>query len=61
MLHLRKKLKSAPEDEWASFMVYFSMKEDEILQSSGNDIVDSILAIFEEVTPAMKLCIQTAL
>ena len=61
MLHLRKKLKSASEDDWASFMVYFSMKEDEILQSSGNDIVDSILAIFEEVTPAMKLCIQTAL
>lgn len=61
MFRLRKKLETASPNDWASFMVYFSMKEDEVLQSSGNDIVDAILAIFEEVTPAMKLCIQTAL
>ena len=28
---------------------------------SGTDLVESMLAIFEEVTPAMRLCTETPL
>ena len=37
------------------------MEKDDIADSSGADLIESMLAIFREVTPAMNLCMQTKL
>jgi hypothetical protein len=37
------------------------MSEKEVKSSSGVDLVESMMAIFEEVTPTMNLCMQVQL
>jgi hypothetical protein len=37
------------------------MPEEEVRESSGIDLIESMMAIFEEVTPAMNLCMQIQL
>jgi hypothetical protein len=58
MARLKKVLQDAPADNWAGFQVYYPMPEKEVRSSSGVDLVESMLAIFGEVTPAMNLCMQ---
>ena len=58
---LKKALENAPPAEWAGFQVYYAMPEKEVQASSGADLVESMMAIFEEVTPAMNLCMQIEL
>ena len=55
---LRKILNEAPADSWAGFQVYYPMKEKDVADSSGVDLVESMLAVFREVTPAMNECMQ---
>lgn len=61
MLELKRLLRSAPPDDWAGFQVYYPMREDEVQNSSGVDLVESMMAIFGEATPAMNLCMQIRL
>jgi len=61
MAKLKKILGSAPPASWAGFQVYYPMPEKEVRSSSGVDLVESMMAIFEEVTPAMNLCMQIRL
>ncbi len=61
MAKLKKMLEEAPPDEWAGFQVYYPMPEEEVRESSGVDLIESMMAIFEEVTPAMNLCMQIQL
>jgi hypothetical protein len=58
---LKKALKSAHADQWAGFQLYYPMSKREVQKSTGVDLVESILAIFEEVTPAMNLSMQVPL
>jgi hypothetical protein len=58
---LRKRLDSAPAGEWAGFQLFYPMGEAEVRAATGPDLVESMLAVFREVTPAMNLCMQTAL
>lgn len=58
---LKKILTDAPAASWAGFQVYYPMSEEEVRSSSGVDIVESMMAIFNEVTPAMNLCMQIRL
>jgi hypothetical protein len=58
---LKKALASAPPAEWAGFQVYYPMTEKEVRSSLGVDLIESMMAIFEEVTPAMNLCMQIQL
>ena len=58
---LRAGLEQAPGNGWAGFLLYFPMDEETVRGTSGTDLVESMLAIYEEVTPAMRLCIQTPL
>jgi hypothetical protein len=37
------------------------MSEEEVHASTGLDLVESMLAIFREVTPTMNLCLQVRL
>jgi len=61
MATLRRMLAQAPASDWAGFQVYYAMTEDEVRASTGLDLVESMLAIFTEVTPLMNLCSQTRL
>ncbi len=58
MLKLRRLLQNAPKNRWAGFQVFYPMGKREVRGSTGVDLVDSMLAIFDEVTPAMNLCMQ---
>lgn len=58
---LRRTLQAAPHNQWAGFQIYYPMRESEVRTATGLDLVDSMLAVFEEVTPAMNLCMQIQL
>jgi hypothetical protein len=58
MTKLRKLLEDAPVKSWAGFQLYYPMNENEVCGSSGLDLVESMIAIFREVTPLMNLCMQ---
>ena len=60
-LELGKLLRAAPSNQWACFQVFYSMDEDEVQSSTGLDLVESMLAVFDEVTPVMNLCMQIQL
>jgi hypothetical protein len=55
---LKKTLENASPASWAGFQVYYAMSEKEVRDSSGIDLIESMMAIFEEVTPAMNLTMQ---
>ncbi len=59
--NLRKLIAGIPSNHWASFQLYYPMRQEEVQNSSGLDLVESMLAIFQEVTPAMNLTMQTQL
>jgi hypothetical protein len=61
MQKLRRLLAAAPAAHWAGFQLYYPMSEDEVHASTGLDLVESMLAVFREVTPAMNLCMQIRL
>ena len=56
---LRKLLTTTTPDNWAGFQLYYPMREEEVRGSIGVDLVEAMLAVFHEVTPAMNLCMQT--
>jgi hypothetical protein len=58
---LRNPLKKITPGEWAGFQLYYPMREEELRGSNGVDLVEAMLAVFHEVTPAMNLCMQTRL
>jgi len=60
-LELRRYLRAAPQAHWAGLQVYYPMREQDVKSSTGADLVDSMLAVFREVTPAMNLCMQVQL
>jgi len=61
ILELRRTLLAAPGDNWAGFQLYYSMPAAEVQAATGLDLVEAMLAIFDEVTPAMNLCMQIRL
>ena len=56
---LKKLLTTTTPNEWAGFQLYYPMPEEDVRGSNGVDLVEAMLAIFHEVTPAMNLCMQT--
>ena len=61
MRKLRKVLAGAPGGHWAGFQLYYPMPESDVRSTTGLDLVESMLAVFREVTPAMNLCMQIRL
>lgn len=61
MRKLRQALNDAPGNHWAGFQLYYPMTESETRRTTGLDLVESVLAIFGEVTPIMNLCMQIKL
>lgn len=60
-VRLRQVLEAAREDRWAGFQVYYPLDEREVRSSTGLDLVEAMLAVFREVTPAMNLCMEVRL
>lgn len=58
---LRRVLRAAPKNHWAGFQVYYAMDECEVRSATGVDLVESMLAVFEEVRPVMNLCMDIQL
>ncbi len=58
---LREALEAAPKRQWAGFQLYYPMTEADVRASSGAELVEAILAVFEEVTPAVNLCAEAPL
>jgi hypothetical protein len=58
---LRALLDRAPATEWCGFQVYFPMDERDVQAMTGTDLVDTMMAVFEEVRPAMNACMQVAI
>lgn len=61
MRKLRRLLEAAPRNHWAGLQLYYAMQESEVRGSTGVDLVEAMLAVFREVTPAMNLCMQIQL
>ncbi len=58
VLKLRRSLARAAPNRWAGFQLYYPMTEEEVKGSTGVDLVEAMLAVFEEVRPLMNLCQQ---
>lgn len=58
---IARALRKVPPDEWVGFQLFYSMDENEVHRTAGHDLVDSMMAVFEEVTPVMNLCMQVRL
>jgi hypothetical protein len=61
MSMLRSRLEVAAKNHWAGFQLFYPMGESEVRDATGTDLVESMLAIFQEVTLAMNVCMQTKL
>ncbi|MEE8349850.1 MAG: hypothetical protein V3R94_09785 [Acidobacteriota bacterium] len=55
---LKKILRGYPDPEWVVFQLYYPMTPEEVHGSIGSDLVESILAIMQEVAPVMNECMQ---
>ena len=58
---LQKALLGYEDPDWVVFQLYYPMTEQEVQRSSGSDLVESILAIMQEVAPVMNECMQIPL
>jgi hypothetical protein len=54
-------LNAASTTNWAGFQLFYPMTEDDVRVSAGLDLIESMLAVFREVTPAMNQCMQIEL
>jgi len=58
---LKRVLQAAGANEWAGLQVYYPMTEKEVGNSTGPDLIDSMLAVFDEVTTICNVCSDVAL
>lgn len=58
---IRRILAKAPPRSWAGFQLYYPMKEKEVINTTGAELFEAMLAVFEEVTAAMNLCMHIQL
>jgi len=58
---LAEAARRAPRNRWAGFQLYYPMPERELRASSGFELTGAVIAGFQEVVPAMNLCMQVPL
>jgi hypothetical protein len=58
---IKRQLQKSPAGDWAGFQLFYAMDEREVRGSTGVDLIESMMAVFEEVTPAMNLSMQIEL
>jgi hypothetical protein len=52
---VRRACEAVPDDAWGWVQLYCAIAEKELTAMDGSEIIAAILAIFNEVTPAMNL------
>ncbi len=60
-LKLRRVLQASPKNRWAGFQIYYRMTKGEVEGATGLDLIESMLAAYQEVVPTMNLCMQIQL
>jgi hypothetical protein len=58
---VRQTASRAPSNQWAGFSLFYPMPEKELTACSGYELVQAVMGVFSEVTPAMNLCMQVSL
>ncbi len=58
---MRTALEKAAGRHWCGFQVYYALGEDDVRATSGQELVESMFAVFDEVAPALSLCSQVPL
>ena len=58
---LRRLLDAAPKNHWAGFQLFYPMTREEVRSATGVELVESMLAVFREVTPLMNMTMQIEL
>jgi hypothetical protein len=58
---LRGILEDAPAREWCGFQIYFPLDEHDVQSMNGTDLIDTMMAVFDEVRPAMNACMQVTI
>ncbi len=58
---LREALGRGSKSHWCGFQLYYPMAKHDVENATGLDLVESMLAVFHEVTPAMNQCMQVRL
>ncbi|HNR97892.1 MAG TPA: hypothetical protein PKX48_03325 [Planctomycetota bacterium] len=53
---LARRLDGLGPRDWGVLQLYFPMTAAEVAATSGNDLIDAIAAVYEELIPAMNLC-----
>ncbi len=54
-------LESGAKNRWVGFQLYYPMKEKEVRGATGVELIEAMLAVFDEVTLTMNLCMQIEL
>ncbi len=54
-------INAMPADLWGGFQLFYPMTAEEVRASTGQDLVEAMLAIFDEVTAVMNECMQIQL
>lgn len=58
---LRHLLESAPKSHWAGFQLYYPMRPEEVRGATGAELVEAMLAVFDETLPVMNRVMQVKL
>lgn len=58
---LKRRLQAAAPNRWAGMQLFFPMSRAEVRASTGLDLVESMLAVFDEALPVMNLTMQIRL
>ncbi len=58
---LRAILDAAPPREWCGFQIYFPLDERDVQAMNGSDLIETMMAVFDEVRPAMNETMQIPL
>jgi hypothetical protein len=54
---IRKACEAFDESKWGGLQVLYPMPEKELQATSGPELVEAVLAVFDELVPAMNLCL----
>ena len=53
---MRRACKAFDETQWGALQVLYPMPEDEVREIPGFELVGAVLAVFDQLAPAMNLC-----
>ena len=55
----RRRAQAFAASEWGGFQLFWPMGEKEVRATPGPELIDAVLAVFDELAPAMSLCMYS--